>query len=135
MSFLLDPVVPRGFILTSRRKKRKPAPVENAFRQELAINAKNAMEWRYTMATKRKIELFSAGCPACEGTIQLVNRIACPSCEVSILDMNEPDVSDMAKSLGIRTVTAVVLDGKLLNCCAASVADEQALRTAGVGKA
>jgi len=33
------------------------------------------------MAEKRKIEVFSAGCAACEETIQLVNRIACPSCE------------------------------------------------------
>ena len=32
------------------------------------------------MSIKRKIEVFSAGCPACEETIKLVNRIACPSC-------------------------------------------------------
>ena len=31
---------------------------------------------------KRKIEIFSAGCAACEDTIELVNKIACPSCEV-----------------------------------------------------
>jgi hypothetical protein len=30
------------------------------------------------MTTKRKIEIFSAGCPACEETIQLINSIACP---------------------------------------------------------
>ena len=30
------------------------------------------------MNAKRKIEVFSAGCPACEETVQLVNRIACP---------------------------------------------------------
>ena len=31
------------------------------------------------MSAKRKIEVFSAGCPACEETIALVNRVACPS--------------------------------------------------------
>jgi glutaredoxin 3 len=36
---------------------------------------------------KRKIEVFSAGCPACAETIELVNRAACPSCDISILDM------------------------------------------------
>ena len=44
------------------------------------------------MATKRTIEIFSAGCPACEETITLVNRIACPSCDVTVLDMHNPEV-------------------------------------------
>ena len=87
------------------------------------------------MATKRKIELFSAGCPACEDTVQLVNRIACPSCEVSVLDMNEPSVAGRAKSLGIRSVPAVVIDGKLADCCMRRGPEEAALRAAGVGQA
>ncbi len=39
------------------------------------------------MADKRRIEIFSAGCPACEETIQMVNALACPSCDVQVLDM------------------------------------------------
>ena len=31
------------------------------------------------MNTKRKIEIFSAGCSICEDTVALVNAIACPS--------------------------------------------------------
>src|SRR5216684_387979 len=61
------------------------------------------------MATKRKIEVFSAGCPACQETVNLVQQVACPSCEVSILDMNDPSVAQLAKSLGIRSVPAVVI--------------------------
>ena len=87
------------------------------------------------MATKRKIEVFSAGCPVCKDTLELVNRIACPSCEVSVLDMNEPTVANRAKSLGIRSVPAVVIDGKLAGCCAGRGPDEAALRDAGVGQA
>lgn len=87
------------------------------------------------MATKRKIEVFSAGCPACEETVQLVNRIACPSCEVSVLDMKEPAVAKRAKSLGVRSVPAVVIDGKLADCCAGRGPEEAALRAAGVGQA
>ena len=45
------------------------------------------------MSAKRKIEVFSAGCPACEETIELVNRVACSSCEISVLDMNQPEVA------------------------------------------
>jgi len=86
------------------------------------------------MATKRKIEVFSAGCPACEDTIQLVNRIACPSCEVTVLDMKEPAVASRAKRLGIRSVPAVVVDGTLANCCAGTGPDETGLRASGVGQ-
>jgi glutaredoxin len=87
------------------------------------------------MATKRKIEVYSAGCPVCEDTVQLVNRIACPSCEVSILDMSDPAVANRAKSLGIRSVPAVVIDGKLADCCAGRGPEEAVLRAGGVGQA
>jgi glutaredoxin len=87
------------------------------------------------MATKRKIEVFSAGCPACEETVQLVNRIACPSCEVRVLDMKDAVVAKRAKGLGVRSVPAVVIDGKLADCCAGRGPQESALRAAGIGQA
>ena len=65
------------------------------------------------MAAKRMIEIFSAGCPACEETVTLINRMACPSCDVTVLDMHNPEVARRAKSLGIRTVPAVVINGTL----------------------
>ena len=86
------------------------------------------------MNTKRRIEIFSAGCPACEETIQLVNEIACSSCEVSVLDMREPSVAARAKDIGVRTVPAVSLDGELVSCCAGAGPDERALQTAGIGQ-
>ena len=85
------------------------------------------------MATTRKIEVFSAGCAVCENTIALINRIACPSCEVEILDMHQSEVAKKAKRYGIRSVPAVVVDGKLANCCAGRGPDETALRAAGIG--
>lgn len=86
------------------------------------------------MSTKRKVEIFSAGCPACKDTIELVNRMACPACEVSVLDMNEPQVAERARALGIRSVPAVVIDGKLAECCSGRGPDEAGLRAAGVGQ-
>jgi glutaredoxin 3 len=83
---------------------------------------------------KRKIEVFSAGCRVCKETVDMVNRLKCESCEVSVLDMNEPDVADRAKSLGIRYVPAVVIDGKLADCCAGRGPDETVLRAAGLGQ-
>ena len=87
-----------------------------------------------TMATKRTIEIFSAGCAACEETVTLVNRIACPSCDVTVLDMHHPEVARRAKQLGIRTVPAVVINGTLAACCTGSGPDEATLRAAGVGQ-
>lgn len=86
------------------------------------------------MAGKRNIEIFSAGCPACKETIELVNRIACPSCEVTVLSMADPSVAAKAKNMGIRSVPAVVIDGKLAACCAGRGPEEAALRAVGVGQ-
>lgn len=86
------------------------------------------------MADKRKIEIFSAGCPACDEAVKLVEGIACPSCDVTVLDMNDPNVTTQAKGLGIRSVPAVVIDGKLADCCSGRGPDEATLKAAGVGQ-
>ncbi len=86
------------------------------------------------MATKRKVEVFTAGCPVCDETVNLVKQIACPSCEVTVLDLNEPAVASRAKGLGIRSVPAVVIDGQLAGCCSGRGPDEATLRAAGLGQ-
>jgi len=86
------------------------------------------------MSTRRKVEVFSAGCPVCQETIEMVNRAACPSCEVSVLDMRDPDVASRARGLDIRSLPAVVIDGKLAGCCADRGPDEAALRASGLGQ-
>jgi hypothetical protein len=87
------------------------------------------------MAEKRKIEVFSAGCATCTDTIEMIKRAACPSCEVIVLDMHNPDVANRAKALGIRSVPSVLIDGKLADCCAGRGVDEATLRAAGLGRA
>ena len=86
------------------------------------------------MNTKRNVEVFSAGCPACDETIKMVKRNACPSCEVNVLDMNDPAVADQAKHLGINSVPTVVIDGKLADCCTGRGPDEAVLKAAGLGQ-
>lgn len=85
------------------------------------------------MAQKRNIEVFSAGCGVCDDMIALVNSIACPSCEITVLDMRDAKVAARAKQLGVRSVPAVVVDGQLADCCAGRGVDEASLRAAGVG--
>jgi len=86
------------------------------------------------MMTKRTIEIFSAGCPACEEAVTRVRALACPSCEIVVLDMTRAEVAQRAKTLGIKTVPAVVIDGALADCCAGRGPDEAALRAAGLGQ-
>ena len=84
---------------------------------------------------KRKVEVFSAGCPACVETVTLVQQIACPSCDVEVLDMNKPEVATKAKQYGVKTVPAVAINGKLASCCTGAGPNEAALRSAGLGVA
>jgi glutaredoxin 3 len=81
------------------------------------------------MATKKKIEVFSAGCATCKQTIELVRRIAGGN-GVEVHDMHEPEVASRAKQYGVRSVPAVVIDGKLAGCCAGRGPDEHVLRSA-----
>ena len=85
------------------------------------------------MSNMRKIVIFSAGCPACDEAIQTVEKLACESCEVEVLDMNEPPVAERAKQYGVKSVPAVVIDGALADCCAGRGVDEATLRAAGIG--
>jgi glutaredoxin 3 len=81
----------------------------------------------------RKVEIFSAGCPLCDEAVDMVQRISCPSCEVTVLDMKDPEVASGAKALGVRSVPAVAIDGKLAGCCAGRGPDEEALKAEGLG--
>ena len=82
------------------------------------------------MTTKKKIEVFSAGCSTCQETIELVKRLSGSSHEVLVHDMQKSEVASKAKQYGVRSVPAVVIDGKLAGCCAGRGPDEQILRSA-----
>lgn len=84
---------------------------------------------------KRKVEVFSAGCGVCDDTVKLVVSIACPSCEVTVLSMTDPEIAKRACALGIHRVPAVVIDGRLAGCCADRGPSEADLRAAGIGVA
>ncbi|NNE47966.1 MAG: hypothetical protein HKN37_15045 [Rhodothermales bacterium] len=82
---------------------------------------------------RRKVTVFSAGCPMCEDAVTLVRELACTSCEVEVLDMHDHDVTSRAAALNVRTLPAVVVDGKLAECCAGPGVSEATLRSASIG--
>ncbi len=86
------------------------------------------------MTAKRQIEIFSDGCAVCDQTISRIRALACPSCEVVVLDMKEFGVAKRAKDLGVRSVPAVAIDGKSADCCSRGGPDEAVLQAAGLGQ-
>ena len=84
--------------------------------------------------TKRKIEIFSAGCSLCQETIDLVNELACPSCEIIIHDMHEKDTRLRADELGVKSVPAVAINYVLADCCLGKGVDGELLEATGLGQ-
>lgn len=85
------------------------------------------------MNNKRKIEVFSAGCPCCTDAVELVNRIAGDSGNVQVLDMHQEEVAAKAKEYGVQSVPAIAVDGKLADCCTGRGVDEAMLKASGIG--
>lgn len=86
------------------------------------------------MAKKRKIEILSAGCSACDETIKLVNDNACPSCEVEIVDVTSGPGKKRVRELSVKSIPAVVIDGKLADCCKNQGPNLETLKAAGLGQ-
>ena len=75
----------------------------------------------------RLIEIFSAGCPICADIVEKIHASACSFCEIRVLDVRDPQVAQRARELGIRVVPAVVIDGKLADCCTSTGPELEAL--------
>ncbi len=88
--------------------------------------------------TKRKIEVFTAGCSVCSPVVDMVKSMACTDCEVIVYNLAEPCESreciEKAKTYGIKALPAVAVNGKLLSCCENKGVSEAELRSAGIGQ-
>lgn len=60
----------------------------------------------------------------------MVKKIAGSDHEVQIHDMHKEGVASRANQHGVRSLPAVVVDGKLAGCCAGLGPDEHVLREA-----
>jgi hypothetical protein len=76
----------------------------------------------------KKVEVFSAGCPLCEETIEMVKRLA-GSHEVIVHDMNKPEVALRLLRYGVRSLPAILIDAKPASPCV-GVPEEHVLRLA-----
>ncbi len=89
------------------------------------------------MVTKRRIEIFTAGCLLCREAVKMVKELACPSCEVAVYDLNKQCESkeclDKVRDYGISRVPTIVVDGKIAECCTGPRPSLEALKAAGIG--
>ena len=86
------------------------------------------------MTQTRKIEIFSAGCAVCEAAVEQIKALACPSCDIRVLDMKDASVATRAENLGIRSLPAIAINGTLADCCSRRGIDKDTLRSAGLGQ-
>lgn len=80
------------------------------------------------MMDRRKIEIYSAGCPLCDGAASAIEEIAAPAHDVAVLNLNDAAVASRARALGVRSAPAVAIDGEILSCCAGGGLSERTLR-------
>lgn len=90
------------------------------------------------VTTKRLVEVFTAGCPICDETVNLVKSQACLSCDVRIYDLREScatnECRERARRYGITAVPAIAVNGVLLDCCRREPITADRLMAAGVGQ-
>jgi glutaredoxin 3 len=80
------------------------------------------------MDNKRKVEIFSGGCALCQEVIDVVRREAGSSFEVIVRNMMDARSLGRAEELGIRSVPAVLINGKLASNAGGGV-DIEALKS------
>lgn len=79
---------------------------------------------------KYKIEIFSAGCKTYHEAIATVKKVAGSEHEVIVHDMHQEAIASRAAQHGVKSVPAVVINGKLAGCCAGRGVEERVLREA-----
>ena len=100
----------------SRQHKRRPRRSRD---YECAVGA---------MDSKRKVEVFSGGCAFCHEVIDVVRREAGSSSQIILHNIMDARSLQRAEVFGIRSVPAVVIDGKLAACCTGKGVDFQVLK-------
>lgn len=84
--------------------------------------------------TRRRVEVFTAGCPVCDPVVEMVKRLACDNCDVIVHDLqNDPEAAQKAVAIGVHRVPMVLVDGHTAQCCHTGPVTEEGLRAAGIG--
>lgn len=83
---------------------------------------------------KRTIEVFTSGCSVCEEALTAVRDAVCESCDLQVHDMHTKTAQAKAREYGVKRVPAVVVNGRLADCCRQGAVDIGTLQRLGVGQ-
>lgn len=83
---------------------------------------------------KRIVEVFTAGCSACDEALETVRGVVCESCDLQVHDMKTKPAQAKARQYGIKRVPAVVVNGRLADCCLQVGVDAKTLQRLGIGQ-
>ena len=61
----------------------------------------------------KRIEIFTADCPLCKDTLELIRNEVCSECEVIERRCSGVECCQSAKDYDIKAVPTVVVDGKI----------------------
>jgi hypothetical protein len=84
--------------------------------------------------SKRKIEVFTAGCPVCQGVVDMVKELSCQHCEVTFYNLQKNEGLEEAKNYNVTAVPAVAVNGALLEACKRRPITKEDLKAAGLGE-
>lgn len=84
------------------------------------------------MSSKRKVEIFTAGCPICDEAVVQIKDALCNDCDITVYDLNKGcetnECREKAKQYNIKSVPAVVVDGTPASCCSGRGIDINAIK-------
>ena len=81
----------------------------------MLLRLEKRKEGKIMMAKKRRIEVFTAGCPLCNETLRLVrNAVSSCGCEVLERRCSGEQQCEEAQRYGVRAMPSVVVDGELV---------------------
>lgn len=86
------------------------------------------------MPDSRTVEIFTAECPLCDNAVERVREIACDSCDVQVVSLQDDAGARRAEAVGVSSVPAVAVDGALADCCQEGGVQADDLRAAGIGE-
>jgi glutaredoxin 3 len=132
----LHPKMPVLLVTGSRleNRPRSYAVLNKPIGLEALLQAvRSAIAAAGTERPTRKVEVFSSGYCCSEKLITAIRAAACPSCEVTVLDVTAAEVAERANQLGVQSVPAVAINDELVCCPCECGPDLAKLRAAGLG--
>ena len=88
---------------------------------------------------RRKIEVFTAGCPVCNPVVDLVRSFANGEFyEVIVYDLvkqfENKEIVFKVEEYGIKRLPSIAVNGQLLSCCKNNGITKEDLLNAGIGE-